>query len=290
MSRAAGIDVSFWQDDNSTPQGIDFERARAAGAEFVFIKSSQALFTDQDFTRNWQVARAASLLRGAYHFFDYRVSALEQAKYFVELLRGDPGELAPVLDVERHPQWPLPTREALLREIQTFLEYVEAQIGKRPIFYANPAMLYYILKPVPDWLVQYPLWIAHYDVPEPNMIAPWPRWTFWQWTAKGDGLYYGVESKGLDMNWFNGSSAELRSFAGLEPGVEPDPVEAPEILQVTATQLNIRLAPGLDGRDIGDLSRRQLVRRAPGIEDVSKGGITWSPVVVWAARQHLRDV
>jgi GH25 family lysozyme M1 (1,4-beta-N-acetylmuramidase) len=35
-----GIDVSRWQDDNNTPQQIDFRKAYAAGARFVFIKAS----------------------------------------------------------------------------------------------------------------------------------------------------------------------------------------------------------------------------------------------------------
>ncbi len=55
------------------------------------------------------------------------------------------------------------------------------------------------------------------------MIQPWASWTFWQWTDKGDGLAFGMESKGLDMNWFNGTEQELRKWAGVEPGPPPEP-------------------------------------------------------------------
>ena len=36
-----GIDISVWQDDNSTSQKMDFHKAKTAGARFVFIKISE---------------------------------------------------------------------------------------------------------------------------------------------------------------------------------------------------------------------------------------------------------
>jgi len=66
MKRTIGIDISAWQDDNSTPQQIDWSKAKSAGAQFAFIKASQGTFTDQDFAYNWQAAKAAGVLRGAY--------------------------------------------------------------------------------------------------------------------------------------------------------------------------------------------------------------------------------
>ncbi|MCC6146318.1 MAG: glycoside hydrolase family 25 protein [Anaerolineaceae bacterium] len=221
MERTLGIDVSFWQDNNSTPQQIDWRKAKTAGAVFAFIKASQATFTDSDFDYNWQEAKAASILRGAYHFYDYRISPKTQADHVIKLLKGDPGELPPVLDLEQHPNWPLPPRDTLLSAIKTFLETLEKAVGRKPLFYTNPSMIYYTLKPVPSWLSAHPLWIAHYGVPQPTMINPWTTWTFWQWTNKGDGLAFGMESKELDMNWFNGSEVELRAWAGVEPGPPP---------------------------------------------------------------------
>ena len=47
-----GIDVSVWQDDNSTPQKMDFSKAKAAGARFVFIKACERGFIDPDFIYN----------------------------------------------------------------------------------------------------------------------------------------------------------------------------------------------------------------------------------------------
>ena len=225
QNRALGIDVSFWQDDNTTPQQINWRKAKAAGAVFAFIKASQATYKDQDFEYNWREAKAAGILRGAYHYFDYRMEPPKtQAQYMIRLLRNDPGELPPVMDLEINPYWAPPSRENLLKMTQVFLSELEAAFGRKPLFYTNPNMIYHVLKPVPDWLTEYPLWIAHYDIPRPTMFAPWRRWTFWQWTDKGDGLLFGMESKQVDMNWFNGTEAELRQWAGLElPAPLPEP-------------------------------------------------------------------
>ena len=52
--RVIGIDVSRWNDVNSTPQQVNFVKAKVAGAEFVFIKSSQANWQDEDILYNWK--------------------------------------------------------------------------------------------------------------------------------------------------------------------------------------------------------------------------------------------
>ncbi len=220
MERTLGIDVSFYQDNNTTPQRVDWKKARDAGAVFAFIKASQATNTDEDFKYNWKEAKAAGILRGAYHYYDYRAAPQPQAQHLIKLLQDDLGELPPVLDLERNLYWPLPSRENLLQAVQIFLNELETAFGKKPLFYTNPDMIYYILKPVPAWLTKYPLWIANYGVSQPTMINPWINWTFWQWTNHGDGLAFGMESKNLDINWFNGSEQELRRWAGLETALE----------------------------------------------------------------------
>jgi len=207
-----GCDVSFWQDDNSTVKGIDFVKMHEAGAKFVFIRAGQYIHPDPDFNNNWRASKAAGLLRGAYLFFDYRFPAVNQANMFAARLAGDPGELPPVLDIEYRAAWGRPTRDAMLAAINAFLLRMRELGHKRVIFYSNPDMLL-SLAPVPEWLSsQCPLWIAHYGVSAPRHDG-WPAWTFWQYTDRGDGESFGVESKQLDMDWFNGSEAALHQFA-----------------------------------------------------------------------------
>jgi lysozyme len=103
---------------------------------------------------------------------------------------------------------------------------LESLGGRKPIFYSNPSMIIYTLKPIPAWLADHPLWVANYGVSEPMLSATshWPQgWTFWQYSSTGDGKAFGMESKGLDMNWFNGSETDLRAFAG--QGIPPAPVD-----------------------------------------------------------------
>lgn len=218
--RTLGIDVSSWQDNNSTSQKIDWHLARASGAVFAFIRCSYGLTADEDFAYNWNAAREAGLLRGAYHFHNYRLNAGEQASFFASRLSGDHGELPPVLDVEKYYQ-PYPERDAWLADLQTMITTLKNAGHTRVMFYSNPDAILYTLSPIPSFLTAMPLWIAHYGVDQPSArsVAPWGNWTFWQYSASGDGLAFGMESKGLDMDWFNGSEAELYSFAGLSAPV-----------------------------------------------------------------------
>ena len=67
----------------------------------------------------------------------------------------------------------------------------------------------------------YPLWIAHYTTASaPILPEPWKSanvpWLFWQHSNTGDGLKFGAESKAIDLNWFNGSQAELERLAGID--------------------------------------------------------------------------
>ncbi len=90
-----GPDISKWNGDWNA------EKAKQAGAVFVFIKASQATFSDPQFKNNWKKAKDAGLLRGAYHYLDYTKSGEEQGDYLADLLLDDPGELPPIVDYEQ---------------------------------------------------------------------------------------------------------------------------------------------------------------------------------------------
>ena len=81
MNEVYGLDVSRWQNNISTPEDMDFTKAYTQGARFVFIKSSQANYKDRDIIVNWDNAKNANLLRGAYHFLTWDIDAKKQAEY-----------------------------------------------------------------------------------------------------------------------------------------------------------------------------------------------------------------
>ena len=221
LERTMGIDVSRWQDDNSTPQRMNFTKAYDAGARFVFVKASQACWMDEDMLYNWKSAKDALLLRGAYLYLDWTRSAVEQAHFFCNLLEKDPGELPPVVDFERRKGVP---NDAVDR-LEIACNIIEERLNKFAIIYTSP---YYWREygSEDEWWNLHDLWIANYEVIKPYVPAPWDKWTFWQWTDKGNGKLFGAESYGLDMNWFNGSFDALIAYAGAtlpEPPPEPEP-------------------------------------------------------------------
>ena len=232
-----GIDVSHWQDDKSTPQKMDFKKAYAKGARFVFIKVSERGFIDRDFEYNWKAAKDAGLLRGGYHFLRWDLSGLLQARIFCEVMRSDPGELPPVADFEAPNQGSLYPSNALLEQ---FLVEVENISRRKPIIYTSPSFWNThgrnkTTKQFDAKWAYYTLWIANYfkvyqpGVTKPYLMEPWKSagkpWTFWQYTDQGDGPAYGAESKTIDLNWFNGSMEELKAFVKANKPSTPAPVK-----------------------------------------------------------------
>jgi lysozyme len=215
-----GTDVSHWQGN------IDFRKMKAAGAEFVFVKASQAAWTDRRFVENWARARDAGILRGAYHFIDWTRPAQEQADHFSNvLLTNGIGELPPVADFELRTGAPAATTARLF--LRVFLARLEQNIRRVPIIYTAPYFWREFGSTEAHWL-KWPLWIAHYTTAsQPMATPPWTRWTFWQTTDKGPGATYGVSSASIDLNWFNGTIEQLYAFAGL-PIDKPEPPQ-PEL-------------------------------------------------------------
>jgi lysozyme len=235
MTRAQGIDVSHWNGK------MDFAKAKAAGISFVYIKANQ-LSADASFATYWAGAKMAGLLRGAYHFLDWTTSEMDQARLFVNLLKSDPGELPPVCDFES--PYNVPVKSIATTKLHNFLDYVEKNTGKVPMIYVS----YYYMIEHTDCnasFLHYPVWLAWYS-PE-NVIKPpppWMKWTFWQYTSSGIGSTYGSDSDAMDLNWYNGTEDELRTWAGVSTTVPVTvPVVIPSNTYETNTAVNVRSGP-----------------------------------------------
>lgn len=204
-----GIDISTWQDAADTIRHIDFNKTIAQGAKFVFVKATQALFTDNDFSISWQLAKEAGLIRGAYHYLTWSASGAKQAQYMWSVIKDDPGEFPMVVDFEMATG----ANAASLPTLKSFLMAIEVLSGKIPIIYTSPGFWKsYGTKELT--YLRHPLWIANYEVLKPMIPLPWTSWTFWQYSAKGDGKAYGMESGYVDLDWYNGSLSDLYRLAG----------------------------------------------------------------------------
>lgn len=229
MTQTLGIDVSRWNDNNSTAQQMNFDKSVDQGAKFVFIKSSQALWADEDILYNWKSAKRAGLLRGAYHFLDWVADPKKQAQYAWSIIQSDPGELPPVIDFE---YWNPPPANAF-DKLWNYVVEMERLSGKKPIIYTG-AFFWQTYGTQADVWKNYPLWIASYTSQgymESNVVklTPWDTWTFWQYTSKGNGPLFGAESLNIDLNVFPGTFDELKVFAGIETIPEPEPNEPIDI-------------------------------------------------------------
>lgn len=211
-----GIDVSHWN------EAIDWAQVAASGTTFAFAKASEGrTYVDPMYATNKTGAAANGIVFGAYHFArpdDTRRDAIHEADHFIETADLDPGNLIPVLDIER--TGGLGQRK-VTRWILAWLGRVTERLGVHPIVYTSPngwAARTGDTTAVADagYAV---LWVAHWDVASPTVPAEdWGGngWRFWQYTDGGS--VPGVDGK-VDLDWFLGDS-----FAGLtipSPDVTP---------------------------------------------------------------------
>ena len=217
-----GTDLSVWQSD------VDFATMKAAGAEYVICRAAYALAPDARFPEYWQAAKAAGLLRGAYHYMTWDRDLVSQANLFVQTLKADPGELPVVVDFEMQKGAPANASTKL----RQFCDIIEAGLGRVPMIYTGPYFWLEHGSEDASWK-HYPLWIANYGVDHPQVPAPWADYAFWQYTDRGDGHKYGVSSEQIDLDLFNGNMDDLRKLAGLgdvPPVTEPTDAEKLDVL------------------------------------------------------------
>lgn len=169
-----GVDVSVYQGE------IDFSAVADDGIEVVYIRSSYGYEgVDENFRRNYELARAAGLKVGFYHFLEARApeEARLQARRFSALIRELDYQCRPVLDYELTGAL-RPDRATAIAG--AFLETVEAELGVRPMVYCDVSNARRL-----D-LGEYPLWVAEWDVDAPDLrFTAWEEWAGWQYTDAG---------------------------------------------------------------------------------------------------------
>lgn len=233
-SRVWLVDLSFYQDENSTPQGIDFNLLKEQGCSGVIIRAGQNLWDDPDFKVNWQAAKEAGLPRSAYWYLDVRVSANTQAKRFKDLLAQDPPEFIPFVDFEQGPVAVMEKdkrgktvkvyKQLNVSHLNGFIETFAQPIG----IYTGPA--YWAANGSKDArYLKHPLWLAHYTTEDKIIIPrPWQNYLLWQWTAEGPGKQYGMESNAVDLNYFKGDAAAWADYVDIQDPL-PNPIPSPSV-------------------------------------------------------------
>lgn len=196
-----GIDVSGYQNFIYWPS-VKAMKDRDLQLRFAFIKATEGLKdVDKQFKHNWQAAKEAGMARGAYHYFLPTKSGKQQAINFINAVKLEPGDLPPVLDIEKlYGVDPMVMRQ----EINDWLQTVEAAYKVRPIIYSYSDFYNNYLG---DKYLGYTLWIAHYITKDKPRIKR--DWGFWQYSESGN--VNGIVGK-VDFDLFAGDSLQ---FAGL---------------------------------------------------------------------------
>ncbi|MGH2578157.1 MAG: glycoside hydrolase family 25 protein, partial [Actinomycetota bacterium] len=127
-----GIDVSRHQGT------IDWAQVAASGQRFVIAKATEGLFSvDPTYATNRAAAMAAGLVFGAYHFARpdlHPTDPIGEADHFVDTAQLGPGNIVPVLDLERSGDL---TQAQLTAWILAWLGQVTARTGVRPMVYTS---------------------------------------------------------------------------------------------------------------------------------------------------------
>ena len=203
-----GIDVSSHQGV------IDWVKVKEAGVQFVIIRVGGRgygyegnLFTDEMAKKNYEGAKAAGLLIGAYVFSQALTEeeAREEAQLVLDVTEGWELDLPVAFDWEYlhfEARTDDMTKEEITRCALAFCDELE-QNGLQPMLYTGVSARTLDLYQVQ----QYPMWLALY-----TDTMYYPNWmSFWQHSCTG--RVPGIESD-VDMNiflpgeYFTVSSAE----------------------------------------------------------------------------------
>ncbi|HLX32874.1 MAG TPA: glycoside hydrolase family 25 protein [Gaiellaceae bacterium] len=245
-ARAKGIDVS----NNNGP--INWTKVAGAGYAFAFGKATEGTtFTDGTYSTNRNGSESAGLTFGAYHFArpagggaaSATASAIAQADYFLSVANPQPGELPPVLDLEKTGKLP-PKR--LVIWTQAWVDEVFARIGVEPFIYSSPAFWQSYLGDTTSIAASGALlWIAHWT----SASTPWvpaqnwngAGWTFWQWTdcLSVPGIAHCTD--GDRMNGVDPSTVTIQSYDTTDPPVLSTP---PSIVGPPEAGMLLAAVPG----------------------------------------------
>ena len=197
-----GIDVSYAQGR------IDWTKVKAMEDDsihlsFAFIKATEGLLkVDPYFKRNWREAPKNGIVCGAYHFLRANKNGLWQARFFLQSVSMEKGDLPAVADVETLDG---KSPDEMRKQVQAFLTYVETKTKTKPMIYTT---LSFYADYLAGYFNDYPLWIAHYD--EPDLAeGQHLNWQFWQHSDKArvNGIYHTV-----DFNVFKGDSTAFQQM------------------------------------------------------------------------------
>lgn len=192
-----GIDVSHYQGKinwsalKNHPQSIHYVMIRATMGHNGI---------DSEFRENYKQAKSHGFLVGAYHYYRPNENSVRQFNHFSSQVKLKPGDMAPILDVERTGKYGI---KNLRTGVLNWLRLAENKYGKKPIIYTGRHFYNEVLKGHVDG---YTLWIADYTGKDHVHSIDW---AFHQYTDRA--YIEGIPSR-VDGNNFRGSVDDLKAL------------------------------------------------------------------------------
>lgn len=203
MATTLGIDVSKYQET------IDWSKvANKDPIKFCYCRASLGKSDrDPQFKRNWQGSGELGLLRGAYHAMWPGRTPQEQYDNFMGAYSPSPGDLVPMLDVEKYYKT-IPVND-FVKDVKELLKLVSDAVGRKVFLYTANWFWQSLGNPPP--IDDYPLWVAYYN-PDTAPVLPhgWSSYQIWQYTDKGK--VPGITENSCDMDRFVGTLDELKAY------------------------------------------------------------------------------
>lgn len=227
-----GADGSHWAGD------INFVTMYERDAKFYIGKASDSyrgggLFEDKRFKEHFDAAFSfGQLLLGGFHWLQPDVDPTVAADFYLERYFRYPFHFPPILDFEEPYVYKNNLQGHYSWCAEVWLDRVEAQTGRKPIIYTAKWYTNYFADKYISWMGKYPLWVAQYpwlmtSLSRPSLPGVWDNWRIWQFSADENkrGAEFGVQARDIDLNYYQGSYADLLTW--LDTG-EPEPVEPTE--------------------------------------------------------------
>lgn len=200
-----GIDVSHHQGE------INWKKLKSQKIQFAFIKATEGGdHVDRKFFENWSASKAAGIIRGAYHFFTFCKSGIEQAQNFLRVVPYEQDALPIVIDLEFGGNCSREMSEVdLAKEVTDFVHEAQITFSSQPIFYVTSEFFDRYLKDHAQLFPPHTLWLRNIFL-EPQQSAC-ERWTIWQFANRGrlDGI-----TGPVDLNAFCGGQADFERLFG----------------------------------------------------------------------------
>ena len=259
MTRALGFDLSSWQ-ISYTPPFIPV-------VDFAIQRTSYGLIEDTCL-QSMQPGILKAPVKGAFHYLSSAINWKPQADFFIGLMGGKYDFFG--WDAEKG--YNAPTG-IFINGILPAIEYICKTTGKPGLLYTNPDMWSSWYLPIQQQLINFlartditvGVWIAHYwNKPNPQAQANYwtvnkltenmpQNWKFWQYEQTNQVQQYGInaEASGLDLDVFDGSAADLATWAKQTTPV-PGPAPAPVAYKaIPGYNPNVHIDPSADSQTLG---------------------------------------